>query len=116
MDKVIRLTGATPVEWSKRLECCGNPLWDKNNELSLGILKQKIDSAKDASADMICSACNYCQLQFDEIQNNALEKTSAEQFPSIFISQLLGLSMGLSEKDLNIEANHIDFSGIRNFL
>ncbi len=115
-EQVIQLTGAEAVDWSKRLECCGNPLWEKNNELSLGILEQKIDSAKHASADMICSACNYCQLQFDEIQQNALEKTSAEQFPSIFISQLLGLSMGLSEKDLNIEANHIDLSGIRNFL
>jgi len=115
-EEVIRLTGATPVEWSKRLECCGNPLWEKNDTLSLGILEQKIDSAKDASADMICSACNYCQLQFDEIQKNTLEKTSAESFPSIFISQLLGLSMGLSEKELNIEANHIDLSGIRNYL
>ena len=115
-EQVIRLTGAEPVEWSKRLECCGNPLWEKNDELSLGILEQKIDSAKEASADMICSACNYCQLQFDEIQKTALKKTSAEQFPSILISQLLGLSMGLSEKDLNIEANHIDLSGIRNFL
>ena len=115
-EQVIQLTGAEAVDWSKRLECCGNPLWEKNNELSLGILEQKIDSAKEASADMICSACNYCQLQFDEIQKTALEKTSAEQFPSIFISQLLGLSMGLSEKDLNIEANHIDLSGIRNFL
>jgi len=115
-ENIIRLTGAVPVEWSKRLECCGNPLWEKNNELSLGILEQKIDSAKHANADMICSACNYCQLQFDEIQKNALEKTSSEQFPSIFISQLLGLSMGLPEKDLGIDANHIDLSGIRNFL
>jgi heterodisulfide reductase subunit B len=115
-EQVIQLTGAEPVDWSKRLECCGNPLWERNNELSLGILEQKIDSAKEASADMICSACNYCQLQFDEIQKNALKKTSADQFPSIFISQLLGLSMGLSEKDLNIGANHIDLSGIRNFL
>jgi heterodisulfide reductase subunit B len=115
-EQVIQLTGATPVDWSKRLECCGNPLWEKNNELSLGILEQKIDSAKEADAHMICSACNYCQLQFDEIQKNALAKTSADQFPSIFISQLLGLSMGFSENDLNINANHIDLAEIKNFL
>jgi len=115
-EDVIQLTGATPVDWSKRLECCGNPLWEKNNELSLGILEQKIDSARQAGAEMICSACNYCQLQFDEIQKTALAQKAEEQFPSIFISQLLGLSMGLSEKDLDIDANHIDLSGIRNFL
>jgi heterodisulfide reductase subunit B len=115
-EQVIRLTGAKPVDWDKRLECCGNPLWEKNNTHSLAILQQKIDSAKHARADMICSACNYCQLQFDDIQKNALKKTASEQFPSIFISQLLGLSMGLSEKDLNIEANHIDLSAIRKFL
>jgi len=115
-EKIIRLTGAEPVDWSKRLECCGNPLWEKNNQLSLDILQQKIDSARQASANMICTACNYCQFQFDEIQKNSLEQASAEQFPSILISQLLGLSMGLSEKELNIEANHIDLSEIRNFL
>ncbi len=114
-EDIIRLTGAEPIDWTKRLECCGNPLWEKNNELSLGILQQKIDSAKDESADMICTACNYCQLQFDEIQNNELEKAQTEQSPSILISQLLGLSMGLSDKEINIESNHIDLSGIRNF-
>jgi heterodisulfide reductase subunit B len=114
-EDIIRLTGAEPVEWSKRLDCCGNPLWEKNNKLSLGILQQKIDSARQASADMICTACNYCQLQFDGIQKNELEQTSAEQSPSILITQLLGLSMGLSEKEINIEANQIDLSGIRNF-
>lgn len=115
-EDIIRLTGAEPVDWPKRLDCCGNPLWEKNNKLSLGILQQKIDSARQAKADMICTACNYCQLQFDEIQKNALEQTSAYQSPSILISQLLGLSMGLSQKDINIEANHIDFSEIRTFL
>lgn len=109
-EEIISLTGAQPVAWSKRLECCGNPLWEKNNKLSLGILQQKIDSAKEANADMICSACNCCQLQFDEIQKTALKKTSVDQFPSILISQLLGLSMGFSEKNLKVSENCLPFS------
>ena len=59
-ERIIQLTGAEPLPWSKRLECCGSPLRDKNTALSADFIRQKLESAEQEGADMICTACNYC--------------------------------------------------------
>jgi heterodisulfide reductase subunit B len=107
-EEIISQTGAKSVEWHMKLECCGNPLWEKNRELSLNMLEKKINSAIESEADCISSACTYCQIQFDKIAEEELN--SSENIPSILVTQLLGLSFGLPEKVLGIKKNHIHFN------
>ena len=116
-DKLVEVTGADSVEWPMRLECCGSPLWEKNNELSLNLMQKKLIGARQAGADYLCSACTYCQIQFDTVQESELVKKNKEDgFPSILYTQLLGLSLGFSDEILGIESNKIDIKGVRNFL
>ncbi|WP_022665640.1 CoB--CoM heterodisulfide reductase iron-sulfur subunit B family protein [Desulfospira joergensenii] len=103
-ERIIRLTGAEPLEWSRRLECCGDPLHQKNRPMSHTILRQKMESARQAGADMICSACNYCQLQFDNPPGPAAQEELESPIPSILVSELLGLAMGMPGKNLEIPA------------
>ena len=107
-ERIIRLTGATPLEWSRRLECCGDPLHEKNSTMSRTILQRKMDSARQAGADMICSACNYCQLQFDHPPLPMTREPLENPIPSILVSELLGLAMGLPEKELGIPAPFLE--------
>ena len=112
-EDLVNVTGAESVDWQRRLECCGSPLWEKNNELSLDLMQKKLSSAINAEADCLCSACTYCQIQFDTVQHAKLIKNQVEM-PSILYPQLLGLSLGMSAKNLGLENNKIKINKLSN--
>lgn len=113
-ERLIEVSGARCVPWSKRLECCGNPLTDKNRRLALDLMHKKIGDARQSGADYICTACTYCQIQFDAVQAEDTEFT--DRLPSITYPQLLGLSLGLPESSLGLDRNKLDVSGVKKFL
>jgi heterodisulfide reductase subunit B2 len=111
-EKLIEVTGAKTVDWPLRLQCCGEPLWDKNNALSLQLTGKKLTNAEQAGADLLCAACTHCQLQFDRVR----EKLNAgagqgRGFSSILYPQLLGLSLGLEASVLGIDETQ---TGLKN--
>jgi len=107
-EELIQVTGASCVDWSMRLQCCGHPILDKNKPLSLDLMQKKVNDAHFAGADYLCVACTYCQIQFDAIQSSEkLQNVKQMTKPSLLYSQLLGLSLGLSESDLGLSQNHL---------
>lgn len=106
-EELVEATGAETVSWARRLECCGNPLWERNNSLSLYMMQKKLENAQDAGADFICVACTYCQIQFDQVRASQ-PQDNHYKLPSILYPQLLGLSMGLEGNVLGLEKNAID--------
>jgi heterodisulfide reductase subunit B len=105
-EKLIEVTGAKTVDWPLRLQCCGEPLWDKNRELSLQLTGKKMSDAKTAGADLLCTGCTHCQLQFDRVQEELKAGEGGNQgLPSILYPQLLGLSLGLEASVLGINEN-----------
>jgi len=116
-EGLVGITGAQCVEWSRRLDCCGYPLWEKNNELSLALMRMKLLDAKQAGALYLLTACTYCQIQFDTVQGAHLIKGDKDlRLPSILYPQLLGLSLGLPEGSLGLEHNKLDISGIKRYV
>jgi heterodisulfide reductase subunit B len=115
-DKLVELTGAKSVEWSMQLECCGAPLSGVNDTLAMNQSSKKIINAKQAGADYLCTACPYCQMQFDMIQKKlpALRGVS-ELLPSIAYPQLIGLSMGMTAEELKLSGNEISLMSITQF-
>ena len=116
-DELVEITGAFSVDWSRKLDCCGAPLTGINDQLAMQMAQKKINSAREAGADFICTACPYTQLQFDKVQaywSAGTDKT--EMLAPILYPQLLGLSMGIDEKTLGIAENEIDLSDITSFL
>ena len=116
-DELVEITGAFSVDWSRKLDCCGAPLTGINDQLAVEMAQKKIASAREASANFICTACPYTQLQFDIIQAHwSAGAADTELLAPILYPQLLGLSMGIDEKILGIAENEIDLSGITSFL
>jgi heterodisulfide reductase subunit B len=101
-EELVRVTGADAIDWERRLECCGNPLWGKNNSLSIQLMRKKLEDALYAGADCICTACTYCQMQFVTIRHEALKGDDLEKkIPAILYTQLLGRSLGIEDSALN---------------
>ena len=116
-DALVEATGAFSVEWTRKLDCCGAPLTGINDQLASAMAQKKIDSARKAGAQFICTACPYTQLQFDGVQKRmAAQSNNGEAIAPILYPQLLGLSMGIDEKTLGLANNEIDLSEITSFL
>jgi heterodisulfide reductase subunit B len=98
-ETLIRLTGATPVDWPRRLDCCGDPLHGANTPLSEKITRSKIDDAVASGAQVMCTACPHCHLRFDGVQADM----AAPSIRPLLYTQLLGTAMGLSAKSLGLE-------------
>jgi heterodisulfide reductase subunit B len=110
-ETLVAVTGATPVSWSRRTECCGNPLWEQNPRMSLALMEKKLQSAREAGADCLCTACTHCQLQFDGIRRQRPEADPAEgKLSAMVYPQLLGLSMGLPPERLGLRPESVPAS------
>ena len=116
-DRLVEATGAKSVDWSRKLECCGSHAMGTNDDLSMNLTKKKLDNSIEAGAAFLSSACPYCQIQFDTVQDMILmENAERSGIGSILYSQLLGLSMGIDEKKLGLKMNKIDISSIKGYL
>jgi heterodisulfide reductase subunit B len=108
-ETLIKYTGAKSVDWVLRKQCCGDPLWEKNNELSVELAGKKILNARQAGANVLCVGCTHCQMHFQRVQTEGMPGAENNQtlFPLLY-PQLLGLSLGLDGKDLGISPEWIE--------
>jgi len=115
-DELVKATGAESVEWSEKLNCCGAPLMGVNDRVSMDLTQKKLDSGRESGADFLCTACPYCQLQFDQVQSMMADNGAAgDPLPSILYAQLLGLCMGVDEKSLGLEKNQVAIDNVTSF-
>jgi heterodisulfide reductase subunit B len=106
-EKLVAVTGAKPVDWSLRLQCCGEPLWDKNQEVSIRLTGNKMANAKQAGAEYLCAACTHCQIQFERARVElTLKDPASKTLPSLLYPQMLGLSLGLEASVLGLDEGH----------
>ena len=116
-DQLVEATGAQSVQWQSKLECCGSPMWGVDDDLSMDLTFTKINDALASDADYFCVTCVYCQLQFDRVQEKMIQRRETmPQLPSILYTQMLGLSLGIDPKDLGLNQNRLDISGIMNYM
>jgi heterodisulfide reductase subunit B len=116
-DTLVEVTGASSVDWKRKLECCGSHAMGMNDELSMELTRKKLDNGMEAGADFLCTACPYCQIQFDTVQDLIIAGNGKRNgIGSILYSQLLGLSMGIENDKLGIDMNKIDINGIKSYL
>lgn len=107
-ERIIQALGAETVDWDLRLECCGHPLRGRDNTISDALMRKKLEDAASVDADVIATACTYCQLQFDRERdllplNAPLRKAP----PAVLVTQLIGTALGLDSAAVAVEKNRI---------
>ena len=109
LDELIEITGATPVQYRDKLQCCGGGILAIDEETPIKMLKQKLDQIKEANADAMTLVCPFCNIMYDEFQST-VESTFESEYnlPILYYPQLLGLAMGLDpKKDLAVKKNQV---------
>jgi heterodisulfide reductase subunit B len=112
LDKLVEATGATSVKYKDKYTCCGAGGGVRGSQVavSVDIAKEKLDNAMAAEADCILNVCSFCHLQF-EVSQVQLNKELGEmkyQLPVIYITQLLGLAMGIDPVELGLDQHMIN--------
>jgi len=104
MDRLIDAMGGVGLDWPHKVECCGGSLTLTRSDLVVKLSETIIAMAKDAGAQCIAVACPMCQINLDMRQADILKATGKRyDMPIIYLSQLMGYCLGLSEKALGLD-------------
>jgi len=103
MDELMAMIGAKPLDWDFKVECCGAGHSITRAGL-VGKLSSKIvGNAVKKGAQAIIVACPLCHSNLD-MRRNFINKAAGEKYniPVLYITEALGLAMGLGEKELGL--------------
>ena len=107
MEAVISACGATPVRWNMAVECCGGAFSISRTSSVIRLSRGIIRDARANGADAIVVACPLCHSNLD-FRQAAMAMRGEEPMPVLFISQLVGLALGIPEKRLGLARHFVD--------
>ena len=104
MDELMRKTGATPLDWGFKTECCGAGLSVSRTGIVAKLSGKIVQDAEDRGAEAIIVACPMCQSNLDmrrsHIDSYLSRKTT---IPVLYITQAIGLAVGLNREELGLK-------------
>ena len=111
MEKLLAVTGAQPVEWPYKTECCGAALSITRTDIVSRLGHKLLSMARQAGAQCLAVACPLCEANLDLRQADAAKSHGPlPDTPILYVTQLLGLALGLSEEDVGLDALTISAS------
>ncbi|MDD4860375.1 MAG: CoB--CoM heterodisulfide reductase iron-sulfur subunit B family protein [Dehalococcoidales bacterium] len=104
LESLVTAMGGESLDWPGKVECCGGGLNLTRTDVVIKLSGSIIDSAKASGADCIVTACPMCQASLD-LRQKDIEKATGKPYgmPVIYITQLLGLCLGIAPKELGLE-------------
>ena len=109
MDLVMTKIGATPVYYPYKTECCGAGFSISRTDIVANLSGKIIDDAESRGAEAIIVACPMCHSNLD-MRRNDINKYWNKKFeiPVIFITQAVGLALGLSAEKVGLKRHFVD--------
>jgi len=105
MDEVVGALGGAPVDWPFKTECCGASLSISNPKVVGRLGHRILDMAQRAGAQCMAVACPLCQINLDLRQSDAAKAHGPlKDMPILYITQLLGIALGLPAGELGLNA------------
>lgn len=112
MEVIMEKAGATPIDWAFKTECCGAGFSMSRTKTVAKLSGKIIEDAADRGADSIIVACPMCHSNLD-LRRPEIKKLLKKDIniPVLFITQALGLSMGITAKELGLDRHFVPTGG-----
>ena len=108
LEELILRLEAQPVELRYKTACCGGPIFMPQEKAADDIAFAILSEAKEAGADVIVTVCPLCHLMLDAKQKTLEQKKEeAIGIPVLYVTQLVGIALGLGPEELGLEMNSV---------
>jgi heterodisulfide reductase subunit B len=108
MDALVAAAGGKTVRWSSKTECCGAGLSLPRTATVAKLSGRIVADATARKAEAIVVACPMCHSNLD-LRRGAIDAAlgRAHGIPVLFITQLIGLALGLDERQLGLRRHFV---------
>jgi len=113
METVCKAIGAGTIDWSYKTDCCGASASVNDAEQSQLLMSRIIKDAVARGANCFVATCPLCQFNLDAYQDEVGRKYGIEErLPVYFLTELIGLSMGLNPVEMQVDRHLTDAMGL----
>ena len=106
MDQLVECMGGEPIDWPHKVACCGGGFAISRTDIVVELSNAVLYMAKASGAQCIAVACPMCQINLDMRQANISKmKNISYEMPVVYITQLIGLCMGINPHKLGMNKN-----------
>ncbi|MGW8251006.1 MAG: CoB--CoM heterodisulfide reductase iron-sulfur subunit B family protein [Anaerolineales bacterium] len=93
MAELLEAVGAQAMPWSYATDCCGAGLSLSRSDVVQNLVGRLAERAREAGAEALVTSCPLCQVNLE------MRQTSEPKMPAFYITELLGLALGLTQAD-----------------
>lgn len=117
LDQLVACLGAEVVDFPLKARCCGGSLTLSEEGRVLELMRRLLQSATENGSQCLVTPCPLCQTNLDAYQSrvNARFKTNYK-LPALFITQLIGLALGIGAESLGMNTNIVSPKEILNYI
>ncbi|HMA63508.1 MAG TPA: CoB--CoM heterodisulfide reductase iron-sulfur subunit B family protein [bacterium] len=95
IEDLLASTGAKPIKFPYRLECCGAYQTVNNKEVTISRTYEIINSARKAGCQAVVTSCPLCAFNLDQRQREtAREYLDFKEMPIFYFTELLSIALG----------------------
>jgi heterodisulfide reductase subunit B len=104
MDSLVTIMGGESIDWPHKVECCGGGFALTRTDIVIELSNSILGMAKAAGAECMAVACPMCQVNLDLRQSDINKvKHSSHNIPIVYITQLVGLCLGIAPEKLGMD-------------
>lgn len=107
MDQLFGALGAKMVYYPDRVRCCGGMLITTYPDVGKELTGDLLETAIRNGADVIVTTCPLCQVNLEGYQDKGKTGNGKNEIPVLFFTQLLGLALGDSGKNLDLHRSMV---------
>ena len=113
LDRLVTAMGGQSLDWPCKVECCGGGLSLTRTDVVVHLTEGILEMACAAGADCIAVSCPMCQVNLDLRQQDINKQTGKNyQVPVVYITQLLGLCLGIGTGELGFSKLMVPASSV----
>jgi len=110
-DALVRALGATSVDYTTKMLCCGGGLSNVGNVVEgQALVRKKLQELKTKDVDALTTVCPSCYSQYDMQQFMMAKGGEVFDIPVISYQELMALSMGYAPEEIGMDMHKVDTS------
>ncbi len=109
METILKTIGINAPDWNYKTDCCGASAAINDHDTSINLMAKIMTDAIARGANCFVVTCPMCQLNLDAYQDEFCKKHGIqERLPVYFITELVGLAMGFSPEEMQVDKHFVD--------